>query len=423
MNMKKLKLVLAMMLIMLVTTACTNEESTTIQTIDTPINLALITGEVANSNSFDLSIYDELTEAVYSSGTITVVVPDGEPYIFASLEIPSVSSSYSVSTQEREYSSYLSEVVSMISQAKALTDEVNLIKAINKGASDILSNKNGYDSIMIVSHSGLCTTGTVDFTANLSDKEGVTLYLLDLTEEEIDAYILALKEANELPDLTGVDIIWYGAGDVCGGQEELSGNDSAKLKYIWNSICIASGASSVTFATNVSSAVNDNINLPYVSPVAVSNFEYTTSIDILLKEPLVLDEYSLEFKPNLAELTTDEIEVVAILSDLIDSLISNPDSSIVLCGTTASYGGSQESCEQLSLARAQTIADLLIANGVETSQIECVGLGFENDFYTLDIDESGILIEDIAKTNRSAIILNAASEEALAIISSEEYAR
>lgn len=421
--MKKLKLTLAMVLIMLFTTACTDGASTTIQTVDTQINLALVTGEVANSNSFDLSSYDELTEAVYSSGKITVVVPDGNPYVLASFEIPSVSSSYSASTKEREYSSYLSEVVSAISQAKALTDEVDLIKAISKGADNLKSNKNGYDNVLLISHSGLATTGVVDFTANLSDTEGVTLYLLDLSEEEINAYILALKVANELPNLTDVDVIWYGLADVCGEQEELSGNDISKLKYIWNSICIASGASSVTFATNVSS-VNDNAELPYVTPVVASSFEYTiSSVDVLLEEPLVLDEYALEFKANTAELTTSEADVVEILSELIDSLINSPDASIVLCGTTASYGGNQESCEQLSLARAQTIADLLIANGVEASQIECVGLGFKNDFYTLDTDISGNLIEEIAKTNRSVIILDASSEEALAIISSEEYAR
>ena len=129
-------------------------------------------------------------------------------------------------------------------------------------------------------------------------------------------------------------------------------------------------------------------------------------------EPIfILDEYSIQFHPNEAKLLTEPSEFLLLVDDLITYMKEHKEYTILLCGSTAT-GKSQESCMELSKMRAEKIKELLLDTGILEKQIVTVGLGFEHDFHSNDLDENGQLIEEQAKKNRAVIILEYDTEQA-----------
>lgn len=411
--MKKLLIALLAGALLFIFTSCGNE-SLEQDIEDVTSNVVFITGEVSNSIGFDVSnLSDFVEQSVYSAGSLMVIVPDGEPFVFEKISIPEVSTSYSSSKQEQLYARYVSDCTTIISQAKAQVSEIDLLSAITLGARELLSHDG--ELTLVISHSGISTTGVLNFSDGL------------LQTTDVDYIVQQLIDSNELPDLTGIDVVFYGLGDVCTPQATLSGNDLQTLKALWSAIFEASGALSYEFAYDVSSTtVSDD--LPLVSTVEVSKTTVTSPFVVSEDDDeddgedqdiLVFDEESFSFVSNTAELLTSENEVLEVLDSIILWLNDNSNNCIVLCGSTACVG-TQANCEKLSLLRAQTIANLLFSRGIDESQIQCVGLGYEHMFYTDDL-EGGVLIETIAATNRSVIAIDATSETAKEILS-QDYA-
>lgn len=89
----------------------------------------------------------------------------------------------------------------------------------------------------------------MDFTANL----------LYADTEEI---LTALNEAEAIPDLKGVHVLWMYLGQTVAPQEELSEAQKHKLEEIWTAILKAGGVERVDFATDVASDMSEIPCLP-----------------------------------------------------------------------------------------------------------------------------------------------------------------
>lgn len=355
-----------------------------------PTNTTIIC-KTANSANISTGILtDAINDSLITAGNLSIIIPDGEPWSFASATIPAIYE-YSGSKQESKIAEYNSQIQTLMSQAIPVNEEADILGAITLATRN-LNSQSGEKKIVIF-HNGLSTTGILNFTENDF-----------LHQEDVLEIINWLRENLEIPDMTDISVQWYGLGDVISPQSKLSGAETATLESIWQGIFDAAGAT-VEFKTDLLTYETSD-NLPNVSIVEV----YTPELDII-----TLDESKVQFQDNTAELITSESQVLAELSQLTSYMMANPDEQLLLAGTTAKYG-IQTDCEKLSLARANVIKNILISAGISEDRLHTVGLGYENDFYVNDLDANGNQIEEIAKTNRSTIIMSYNSDTAQALL-------
>ena len=114
-----------------------------------------------------------------------------------------------------------------------------------------------------------------------------------------------------------------------------------------------------------------------------------------------------------AAMIGEKAAAIEFFNPYVDS-INVSDDTVFVCGTTAT-AGSVESCRAFSLKRAQTIVNLLIEIGVDSSKLAAKGLGYDNNFHIIDTDENGNLIEEAAQKNRLVLIIPSSSNDALKI--------
>ncbi len=123
------------------------------------------------------------------------------------------------------------------------------------------------------------------------------------------------------------------------------------------------------------------------------------------------DETSVSFRPGTAELAVPAAARKS-LEYVIGFLSSHPDFELLICGTTACWGG-EPYCRDLSERRAEAVCNLLIENGIAGDRLSITGVGFSfRDFYTYDQTESGELDESIAPLNRTVKIMDLHSDTA-----------
>ena len=115
----------------------------------------------------------------------------------------------------------------------------------------------------------------------------------------------------------------------------------------------------------------------------------------------------LYFEPESSVIANKEA-AVELLKPTADFLISTSQ-EIVILGTTATVPTSPDECVNFSLQRANAVKSLFIELGVAESQINCKGLGYDNEFHIPDSDRNGNLNENAPK-NRAVLIYRADSE-------------
>lgn len=253
---------------------------------------------------------------------------------------------------------------------------------------------------MLILHSGIATIGAMDLKKTML--------------EEVDAAQLAadLKQAGQMPDLSGIHVTWAGLGDTSSPQQPLSEKNRKVLQDIWQKVLTEAGAE-VLFRTDIASGDLAAQDLPAVTPV-----ELLAPVSVAAKyepeKPLVLADDVLSFKPGKAELLTAKNDIEEILWPVMEYMIGHPEHRLVLAGTTAS-AGTREELRKLSEQRCETVRNIMVEYGVREDQLLIRGLGFDNAFTSPDTDAAGKLIEAAASANRSVILMpeEAASESGI----------
>lgn len=351
-----------------------------------PLTVCTIRGVHAYYPNYTLAnpvVAEKITEAFFSNGRAIDIIVDGAPYIVANCTAPDRGDGYSTSKRtefaRRDTSSYFS----ICSDWKAQSPESDLLAALTL-ASQALGASETENKLLIIEDSGLSTIGLLDFTRE------------DLIDNDPGEIVTKLTELNEIPDLTGVEVLWFGQGQVTGDQAKLTGQYRAKLRMMWDAVLNASGASEIRY---------DDTPFAGEAPQDVPD---CTLIDIpevaldlaAIQKPLKLEE--VRFKPDSAELL-DENEAVEALMPLAKLLRDN-DISITLLGTTASYGN-QSSCIELSHKRAETVKRLMIDKLGVDCEIICLGIGYlDSPLKNEDLDSNGDLIAEAAKSNRAVYV-------------------
>ena len=380
---------LAVMFFMLVAfvTGCGGKEDNSV-----PTNVALVIGHHANAPQPDLNVtVPYIMDACNSYGYVGIVTCDGAPFQLGQADIPVIEKKISVSKREEIAFGQAQEIVDLAGECVSVTAEVDTLKAIEMGARTLKTQNKG-NSYLVILDSGLSTTGELNF---------VNSFLENIDSIEV---VKKLKENSSLPDLTNVQVVWYGLGDTLAPQKELSAKNRETLQGIWEAVLLESGASTVVFETDLPTSFEIVEGLPEVSVVEV--LETKSVIEEYNPEDVfVLNEEMLKFKPGSAEILTPESEVRNMLEPIAEYLLKNPEYKILLAGTTAS-AGTEEELKLLSEKRGECVKQILLDSGAKENQITVLGLGYGNSFSVVDTDENGNLIGEKAALNRTVRVLD-----------------
>lgn len=312
---------------------------------DTALILTQGDGMPSLINAEDFLDYVNVTHG----GSAGLVIADGSPFAVGPQRFDQVKKNDI--QQARADKAARLELVEAVQSAAAKTHETDLVSSISLAAR-MLSAGTADNKVMIIRHSGVNTAASLP----MQD--------LDLLNTDITQLLDQLDTAAMIPQLGGVTVEFYGLSDTAGSQPPLSAQQVQWLQSFWQGFFDRTGAN-VTFHTDIVSG--DALNNGHtVTPLAAAGAP--TFVKVSAEQVAFQPDSTAFLDGNAAH---------AALSALAAQLKAAPASYIVAGSTAEVDNASRDGAQALSLARAQTVRDELVANGVPADQITCLGLGNE----------------------------------------------
>ncbi len=309
-----------------------------------------------------------LDTASVDGSSVSILCADGDPWLCgAPIEFGERRSKNEYHWQ-KELSERCEQVAQSLEESRAKAKETDLIGAIQLGARQLQAGTSEKKE-MVIFHSGINTCLPFEM-------QNYALGALD-----VDDIINQLREQNYLSSLNGVDIHWYFLGDVDGEQPALAADQIEMLRLFWDSYLEESGASSVTFHSDLP-ATSEVEDAPEVSTIEV------TAAKPEPVEPVSLDSDIIFFEPDSTEIANKEAARQQ-LTQIVEAIKRVPETKYVLAGSTADVDGvTMEYAQNFGLERANSVRDLLCEMGVPADQLECIGLGQAKTTVRDHIDQS-----------------------------------
>ena len=354
----------------------------------------------ANSQGLNMNsplVQDTIYDTILDYGYVSVVVIDGDPEMAAadSYDIPAQYKNASKEKLKTDARAKATNLIAYMGNQIANDAQVDYLEGLRMAVRS-LSSLEGYDSrTIVVIGTGLSTQGTLNFQNNLLSIEP-------------DAVLEQLEEKNEIPDFTGITVVWQQMGDVAAPQQDLSQTQRKRLQEIWGGIVERGGG---TFVYNdIMANPVDTVLLPEETPVGFDETMFETADESLLEEPVMLTEEQVSFVPDKPTYL-DEEEAVGTIRPIADYLIEHEQITVLLAGTTAGDEDSDYTM-RLSQERADAVRSTLIQLGVDQSRIVTVGLGSSDPWHVYGAGYDG----SIASGNRKVVLLDASSDTAKEIM-------
>lgn len=342
------------------------------------------------------TIYDRTYNVCLNYGEVSYVVVEGEPSQTNTISVQKSDKDISKAKEKELAKRNANSIVQSLASLKAITPEVDTFSSIKLSA-NILKASSLNRKSMLVYDSGLCTTGLL---SQLASNVLAT-----------DPVIVAdkLESIHALPNLNGIDVYWVGLGCVSGDQQKIPDSYLYCLEAMWTEIIVRSGGTVTFDSTPVTGQEADD--LPHVTAV-----EFPQD-SLGLEASNISDVSVISFREDTVKFVGDKAEFYdpssaeKALEPVAEYLKTNPDKKILVAGTTAKVGTGDG--KELSFQRTQTVMKVLLAKGVSSSQMECIGLGCtDNCFRVDDHNADGSLNEEMAARNRAIYIVLADSSTA-----------
>lgn len=336
---------------------------------------------------------------------------------------------------ESEKANRKKKIIPAIKEAAEIppdSEQTDLLQALRE-AKSILSSCSASHKEIIIADTGISTAGDFNFCSmklNESSSERRS------PESIIDEYLKNFEGHNLLPDLTDIDVVFYGqhgnmAPAAAPQSESMLTSDEQYIKEIWETLVKDCGAKSIDFVevAGWDTPIVENDDIPFVQTVIfkrlVAPDPPVINEDIVPDPPLTDISFSdaqMGFNPDTATLKSldnfiSQESIVDAIMRIQIYLEQNPDKKIYIAGSTAKFGDGNG--YELSRKRGQVIADLL-TNGafednngnkiyIKSEQVAIIGMG--NKFPD-KVDEypEGTFTEEFAAQNRRVFIFNEDSE-------------
>lgn len=396
-----------------------------------PANIAFVLG-ITNNNPVLNPDMEELSSLSGAAGsTYCCVLSDGTPHEIVSGTVPDFTDQgYTKEMLSRIAASVEADLAAQLSDAAPDAEEVDVAEAMKLAVRNLRANAvEGRKNLLVLHLSGIGTSGAIDMTKT------------PIAAMDVSASVAALVQTLDL-DLSGISVVWYCMGDVSGDQDALSDEEQIKLRSFYEELLLGLGAESVTFRTdsplsgayafpqNVScmeaggsgnlleeTVTETPMPTPESTPVPIP--EPTPEPEDIFAESEVLsfDEVSISFTKGTAELA-DKTSAAEALGYVVKYMNDVPEFRLLVCGTTACWGG-EEYCRELSGERAAAICQLLAEQGIDPSRLTALGLGYDHEFYIWDQTPEGELDDAIAPLNRTVKLLPLDSDTAARLLAGQ----
>ena len=361
---------------------------------------------VIGNNKYNLmpsygAVDKEIFNCCNSEGNIAMIQVQSEPELVTGdvIRIPHQTRMISRSKKEAVTRSQVQQITTALSNSYPEKEEADYIKSLFM-ASRIARSKamEGGNTDIIILGSGINTTKNLDMTIP-------AFYGTDP-----ETIVKALKSNMMLPDLSGFTVRWY---NLCDLEYEISERQKAHIKELYTRIIEASGGE-IVFETDVSTK-HFSVELPEVKrvPEIMSDIEMSSQPDVAIglddSTSVVFSEEQLGFTPG-STVFVDRDKAKETLRTMADFMNSNPETSVLCCGTTADWGDKSYQ-ENLSRDRAETVKKLLVDEfGASDNMIITIGLSSYSAFYVNDHRKDGSLDPNIAPRNRLIVFVLADSQ-------------
>lgn len=322
-------------------------DSTTVAPTDTVLLLEQGDGVPALTNP------EDFTENINTAfgGSAALIITDGQPQVYGPVKF-NVKKNNEIQ-QNKANNKLKASFVEIVKEARAQVPETDVLASVSLAAR-VLNAGTAENKQLIILHSGVSTAATLP----MED--------INIVNEDPVALVDRLEEAAMIPDLEGVSVEWFGAGDTAGSQLTLSAKQTEAIKAFWSEYFNRAKAS-LTFHSDV-----------IISGPAITEFGHTVTpmaadggIDFLK-----ITNEQIAFRPDSVEFA-DEAAASTVINELAEQ-IRTSSSSYVIAGSVAKVDGSTaESAKRLGLVRAKVVRDCLVAAGVDSGKLICYGLGFE----------------------------------------------
>lgn len=352
-------------------------------------DICFVIGNTRNVKQISTNILqDEIWYAMENNSNYSVIVIDGNPN--------EISISGQMTTSNRVFvgednnQEILNNRLKEISTCNPNDEEIDILAALNYASKTI--DKNADNKKIVIYSSGISTTGELNFAQNPELIYDDPLEIIEL-----------LKSRHALPDLSNIEIVWYGLNHVEGEQKEFGAFELYKLKNLWGQILQECG---VKFE-NINEIFNekppqiistentvDKIDFPKVSTAEIGGI------------PFSIEDFN--FKPGTSILQNKEM-TIEILKPIVQDIKNAGYPQFYVIGSTASADPHKD-CIELSLERAKVIKNMLNDLGIPESCLKIYGIGREyiDDNYRWrvnDLTANGKLDPVLSQQNRKVMLI------------------
>lgn len=296
------------------------------------------------------SLSEALQDRFERDMTVTFVPADGDPRAalteFYELDVDNPTQ------QDKSPEKRVQELAEHLAGLQAPAGESDVLGALDSGGR---ATADADDKSLYVFDSGVSTAGPLALQNGLLGPQ-----------TEVSEIVQQLEASGSIPYLSGVEVQWWGLGQVVAPQDTLPVWARTKLQELWTAV-IEAGGGSVVFHNDAVQATTPTGELPEVSPVEFSD---------VVAEPVsvTIPESQISFQPDTADFA-DPDAAERTLTELVSTLEQSKASALWVTGCTASPEGvSTDLMQRLSEQRAGAIARSLESAGLSTA-LHVQGLG------------------------------------------------
>lgn len=397
----------------------------------------LILGNHSNAMKAPQSLYDELEknlDNVVYGGYFSIINCDATPTAITVEEQNFfVEDRKNQSAVDHEISKRKTKLLKDIKENTEIppdSAETDLLQALRE-AKSVLSNTESAKKKIIVADTGISTAGdfnlcNINFNENPSERSD--------TESIIEEYLINCEGENVLPDLTGIEVVFYGShgnlAPCCSPQsDKMITVDEQYIAKLWENIIIRCGGSAeFKEIGGWENPITESEEIPHVSTVLFQRLlppADPNTLDDGIVNPADIDieifNSEIGFSADKTELVSRDnfVNQYQELALEIQAYLSNDKSKkIYIAGAVAKFGN--DNGYSLSRDRAEVIKKLLTDGSfkdkkgneirIDGNQIEIIGLG---DKFPDKADEypNGEFVDAIASNNRKVFIFSKPSED------------